>query len=406
MNNLWGWFFVLISFLAFVFLLKKHQRTLPILICGLFVILVHHILSYLNVVYGPFSFTENDAWSFHRYAYYRVNELERLHWTLGSELFKSALTVLYKYLGISIWLGQAVSILFFSISCAFLVRMANWFSQSSWLIGTVLLIYGLLPSSLMFGCFILRETYLTCFFICGIAYAYQAIEKTHYPSLLLAALFLFLMGFLHQVMLIYALAVTVFMFVWFFVSSNTRNKKIFVGTFLLVSITALISVLFLPVSIGDNYFAMLDIRLDGRQLSIPEAVNLYRESINQAQATTKYIADISFSSWAGMIKAFFISYLFYLGWPFFGDYSQFSTWIILAEALFRLCALISLLFIWRDKRIWWFVFAYFSMTLLWNIGTTNHGQALRHHFMTEWILLLFLLVFVQQRLDKADTSDG
>ena len=45
--------------------------------------------------------------------------------------------------------------------------------------------------------------------------------------------------------------------------------------------------------------------------------------------------------------------------------------------------------------MWAGLVVYFAMTLIWNIGTTNHGQALRHHMMTDWLLLLVLANFSQ-----------
>jgi hypothetical protein len=34
------------------------------------------------------------------------------------------------------------------------------------------------------------------------------------------------------------------------------------------------------------------------------------------------------------------------------------------------------------------------LSFTWSIGTTNHGQAFRHHVMTDWILILTTVVYV------------
>lgn len=402
MGNIWGWLIFILSFVAFTFMLKKQQRVLPVILCGFSVILIHHIFSLLNAVYGPFSFTRYDAYLFHLFADNRTEDLSRLNWSMGAELYKAALTLLYKYLGKSMWLGQSVSVLFFAFSCAFLVRIANHFAINSLLIGLALLIFGLLPSSLTFGCFTLRETYMTCFFMLGCIYAYKAIENPEYTDLLLSVVCLLLMGMLHQVMMIYALGLILILFIWFFINNAkvNINRIYFVSAVVVMILLACAVFVFLPAMEGDNYLAMLAVKQFGNTLSLPETIALYRDSINQTKATTQYGVDLSFSTWVDMFKVLSISYVFYIGWPFVGDYSSMSTWVILSEALFRIIALLSLLFIWRDKRIWWFVFAYFSMTFIWNIGTTNHGQALRHHIMTEWVLVLFLMIFVQQCLNK------
>lgn len=408
-DNIWGWLILLFSFVVFVLLLNKQERDKSIVTYGLLVIFMHHLLSLVSIMFGPLKYASYDAWTFHAYAYYRVDHLHMLNWTVGAEFYKSMLTVVYKYFGASQWLGQSISILFFSLSCVVFVRIAKKLEIDNLYIAIALLIFGLLPSSLMFGCFTLRETYMTFFFMLGVFYGWQAIDKLSRSNLLLAMLFLFVVGLFHHIMLLYVIGLALVLLICFFVRSTearTVNLNIFIGVILLVLISIALGVKFLPVGIADNYFAMLDIRLHGVQLSIPEAVNLYRESVNEAEATTKYTADLTFSTWFGMFQAFLVSYVFYLGWPFFGDYSSLSTWVILSEALLRLLGLLSLFFIWRDKRVWWFAFVYFSATFIWNIGSTNHGQALRHHIMTEWILLLFLLIAIQQYINKKRvTSD-
>ena len=84
-----------------------------------------------------------------------------------------------------------------------------------------------------------------------------------------------------------------------------------------------------------------------------------------------------------------VSYFYYLGWPVTGDYTWAGTWVLMVGAVLRIAGLVLVaVFRIRDYRIWILLGLYFGLTLLWNVGTTNHGQALRHHFMTDWVLIL------------------
>ena len=95
---------------------------------------------------------------------------------------------------------------------------------------------------------------------------------------------------------------------------------------------------------------------------------------------------------------FVYSYIFYIGWPFTGDYTELSTWVIFLEAVFRLLGVAAMFLLGRQNKQWyWLIILYVSLTFLWNIGTSNHGQALRHHIMTEWILILAILSYLQMR---------
>lgn len=59
----------------------------------------------------------------------------------------------------------------------------------------------------------------------------------------------------------------------------------------------------------------------------------------------------------------------------------------------------------QNKRWYWLILVYVSLTFLWNIGTSNHGQALRHHMMTEWILILALVNYAQIRWSLLQVSN-
>jgi hypothetical protein len=41
------------------------------------------------------------------------------------------------------------------------------------------------------------------------------------------------------------------------------------------------------------------------------------------------------------------------------------------------------------RRIWGlFLIIYFSMTFLWSTGTVNYGTSIRHHLLTNWIIVI------------------
>jgi len=402
MSNVFAWFLFFMSFTLFFMTWKKVGLAKSVLIAGFLGIASHHLLSFLNVIIGPFFFTQYDAYFFHDAARSSLTDLSVLHWSLGSELYRSMLTVVYSVFGSSLWLGQSVSVLFFAMALGVLARLMIKLEMNNNCVVLSLLLFSLIPSSLMFGAYTLRETFFTFFLMFGVYTSYLALFNdlvSKWKYYLIAMMSFLAMGVFHIVLLVYAVlinAVLLLLLCW----QERENRSRVIGALLIFTGICFIFIAFpelLPISIGDNYFAMLDIRLAGRQLTIPEAIHLYHQSTNESAASTQYVASLDFSTWLGMFAVMLKSYVFYMVGPFTGPFSSIDTYVLLFEAVIRVLGLLALInFALRDKRWLWLLFVYFSLTFLWNIGTTNHGQALRHHFMTEWLPIMALSIYAQK----------
>lgn len=405
MTNVGGWLFTVVALGIFYAFWRNSSQSIGVLVAGLIAIFSHQLLSVANVLYGPFSFTAFDAASFHLHAVQRVEMPETKVWSLGSDIYKSLLASVYSIFGVSVWLGQAFSIVFFAISSVVFVRFSKTLRLSSSSIEIGLLLFGLLPSSLMFGSLTLRETFMTLFFMWGVYAAFLAIHdddrSRQWKLYLWAVVAFFMMGIFHMILLVYALLVCALLFLILYAQRAPIKKTLIQSLVCVVAVGVVLLLIkeMLPVNLADNYFAMLRIQVAGEVVPIPHAVSIYHQTANATGANTQYDAALEFTTWGRMFYVFFYSYAFYLGWPVTGDYTQLSTWVLMAEALFRLLGIALMLLMAKHNKQWyWLVMVYVSLTFLWNIGTSNHGQALRHHMMTEWILILALLSFAQQRL--------
>ena len=142
-------FFTVLAWLVFYLGWRKSSSSFLVLYCGLFAIVAHQVLSALNVIYGPFPFAELDAYSFHLHGVQRVEMPETKVWTIGSGIYKSLLASLYSAFGMSLWLGQAFSIVFFALAAAIFCYFSRQLQLSSLSLAAALLLFGLLPSSLL-----------------------------------------------------------------------------------------------------------------------------------------------------------------------------------------------------------------------------------------------------------------
>jgi len=42
----------------------------------------------------------------------------------------------------------------------------------------------------------------------------------------------------------------------------------------------------------------------------------------------------------------------------------------------------------QEKRDYLLLVLYLLMTMVWSLGTTNYGQAIRHHILSNWLLIV------------------
>ena len=395
MNNLAGWLFFLAGFMAFYTLLPRSERSVLLVAAGFLVILAHHGLSYINIAYGPLIFAKYDAWGFHLFAQKFAGEAEQLEWAMGTPMYKSIMLVLYDWFGKSLWLGQSISIFCFALSVGVLVRLLCLVQINNMVIlSGVVLLYGLTPSGLLYGSITLREPWMTLFFILGCYWAVWGIQQRSGAIVLMACFSWLLMGLFHQVMMIYGFfAATGLILLYFVLSYAGRVKSargLAPGYVLLLPFVVVIAgvALFylMPSTGGDDYFAMI---FD----SVPQSLALYRGAGESSSPTTAYATVFSFKDWSTMLFSVSHSYFYYMSWPVTGDYRSMSTPVLMVGGILRLLGITCVVWLLiKDKHpermLWWILWGlYFSMSFLWNIGTTNHGQALRHHMMTDWVLI-------------------
>ena len=111
-------------------------------------------------------------------------------------------------------------------------------------------------------------------------------------------------------------------------------------------------------------------------------------------ARANYGIMLDMSSLGSLIKTTSLVYLYYLFAPFPWQITNGLDIYAFTESLMRfLLILISIIFWYRaeggKRRIrGLLLIIYFSMTLLWAMGTVNYGTSIRHHLLSNWIIVI------------------
>ncbi len=356
-------------------------------------------IAFFNGFVGPTYGSSDDALGFHLMA-------GNFSQNLAIDVF--VITHIYVYiLGIfyfittdSLFLGSALSALGWLASAFILLRIMRILSfnmSDQW---RVMLIYALIPTSLMYTSVTLREPFQLLF----INLALYATLKIYFHRSNAHWLVLFLavvgMGSLHGALLafgIFIIAGTLFLL-------TSRNRKgISFTKFILVS-----PIVILCLFYGFELFTSLTSYGDRLDDGLNVAIQVYQEgTLSDAyDARANYRTEVAVNNGLGGLILSLPSFLFqYLFEPMPWNISSIIDVVALLENMLRFWLIWNALkylvgtylnkpmFVahnaFGNRRFYLFIFlSYLLIELLWSLGTSNWGTASRHHLPSLGLLLV------------------
>ena len=321
-----------------------------------------------------------------------------LTWELGYLLYVNVLSGIYD-INNAFFTGAEVSVLFAVIGLLLIIQIAREIKvpdQRLWWVALA----GFIPGSLVFFSITYRESLMTFFLLLSVWAAIRVLRQEDRRWWFLFVAALFAMGVLHKAMLLYSLFMVI-VTIMFVVFTEQRTlawwgKAIGVGAGLVLCVAGVTA--WAPLEFGK--FLEPTIRLI--DVDILDRITFYRERmVNWGSPRTDYGLFYDWEDWSRTVATLGSIYLHYLFAPFDGI----TRWVDLyavAESWMRFALLavvgVGFLRIPRgERRLLLLLFiVYLSLTLLWSMGTTNYGQALRHHTMTNWVLFILFTAVVSR----------
>ena len=351
--------------------------------------------AFSNGFFGPSYGADDDSLGFHLAAIYFSQNLVFDVFML-SNIYAYILGIFYFITTDHLFLGSALSAFGWLASAFILLRIMRILSfkmSSQWM---VMLIYALIPSSLMYTSVTLREPFQLLFSNLAIYAAlkiYFHRSNAHWYVLILAAVG---MGILHGALLVCA----IFIIVGTLFLLTTRNRKGISFTKVVLISPIVILCLFYGFSLFET-FSYGDRLEDGLSL----AIQTYQEGTMEAEQRAGYRTDVEINGLGGLILSipyFLFQYLFE---PMPWKISSIVDVVVLLENLLRFWLIWNVLkylvgsylkkprFVARNyfvnERFIFFTFlSYLLMETLWSLGTSNWGTASRHHVPSLGLLLV------------------
>ena len=354
------------------------------------------VIAFLNGFVGPTYGSSDDALGFHLMA---VEHSQNLVF----DVF--VLTYIYSYiLGIfyfittdSLFLGSALSALGWLASAFILLRIMRILSfkmSNQW---RVMLIYALIPTSLMYTSVTLREPFQLLFINLALYAAlkiYFHRSNAHWLVLFLAVVG---MGAMHGALLVSG----IFIIVGTLFLLTSRNRKGVSFTKVVLVTPIVILCLFygfsLLISISD-YGELIE---DG----LGVAVQTYQEGNMEFVQRATYRTDIEINGLGGLILTIPSLLFQYLFEPMPWKMSSIVDVVALLENMLRFWLIWNALkylvgsylnkpmfvahnYFGYERCILFIFLSYLIMETLWSLGTSNWGTASRHHLPSLGLLLV------------------
>ena len=352
------------------------------------------VIAFVNGFVGPTYGASADSLGFHEVAVLFSQNLADDSFLL-TNIYPSLLGVFYSITTDSLFLGSALSALGWLASAFILLRIMRILSfkmSNQW---RVMLIYALIPTSLMYTSVTLREPFQLLFINLALYAAlkiYFHRSNAHWPVLFLAAVG---MGALHGALL----ASGIFIIVGTLFLLTSRNRK---G----VSFTKV--VLVTPIVILCLFYGFLLFTSVSHAMEdgLSVAVQTYQlGTLSVVEQRANYRTDVEINGLGGLILSL-PSFLFqYLFEPMPWKIGSMVDVVALLENMLRFWLIWNALkylvgsylnkpmfvahnYFGYERCILFIFLSYLIMETLWSLGTSNWGTATRHHLPSLGLLLV------------------
>lgn len=360
--------------------------------------LLRLLVAIWNSFYGPSFGAESDAFAFHLAAIEYARDLTLDGIGLGW-IYSNALGIAYYLTGESLFIGSLLSCVSWVVSAEILRSSLIILSINRGAQANAMLLYALLPSSVMFTAVTLREPYQLLFVnlaIYAVLKIYLHKSTRHWGTLIFSIVGA---GALHGGLL--ALGVFLFAGALLLVIMRARGRNSWMRLSAMGVVVAI--VLWCGVILFSNIAYDLN-------KGVANAVATYQNNLIVINARTQYKSAVELYSIGETVEFVLIGLFQYLFEPFPWNITSVSDSVVLFENMLRF------LLIWRAATSWrvacapqrrvllFFMLSYFVMETIWSLGTVNWGTAVRHHLPTWGLLLLAAYARSSQRVNRIQQS--
>jgi len=316
----------------------------------------------------------------------------------GAANYVSSLGFLYHTFGASLFFGEELSVLAFVLSCVVLVKLVDHLDLRRFRVGIVLL-FGLLPSAMIYRSMTLRESWQALFFLLSV---YWAIRLWKRPGILNASFFLMFvlcMSSLHHGLARYAVYLVVISICW---SITGRKKNVCWARHLRFLFAGMLIVCIILLSRKLGLLMTVNQAFEG-------SAGMRQSLLAYEDVRSVYSLALNTSSVYGLVSTIPKVFAQYMFAPLPWQVENVKDILALLESMLRFVLLFFAISSWRRSSgevrscYSFLLIAFLGMEFVWMLGTVNWGTAIRHHVPGYGVIVLLgapRLILVMRELSE------
>lgn len=383
--------FSLLAFAIVLFHLRLDgSRLLAFLLLA--AVTVFSTAALLNAFLVSLPGTRPDSETFHVYAE-TVAATGEFAFGVDYVFFVNILAVIYRVFEADYYLASSLSVCMFALAARLFVAAGERLEIGRCGIAVAFAVFAFSPALVFIGSAPLREVYQMVLLQAIFLLALEDAMEMRAKRILTVVLLVVLAGLLHKALIFAGVGILaiVFSYLSLLASPQRRRRRAvaFVATFAVVVAGFALVVLF------NDYGRSLVYGLVDKELFW--TIWHYRTSVDNIGApNSAYNIDFHYEPLVAALVSVAKVYAYYLFYPLVPT-SEFSgkEMYALAESWFRVACLSLVIFalvrfegVRRNPHLWMLLGMFIVVTFIWSLGTTNYGQAIRHHVTTNWMLAL------------------
>ena len=322
-------------------------------------------------------------------------------------MYPYILGVFYAFTTPSLFLGSFLSVVVWVASAFILVRIMQLllFNKSSQF--TIMLIYALLPSSIVHTSVTLREPY-QLFLVNLSVYAVLKIymnKSFFYWSVLLSAVIS--MGVLHGALFVFGVFLVVATLLMLSLRYRQSGKH-----FSFIKLVIVLPLIVYVISCGISYFEVHSYGGygAGTHMEFYDKVAGFQEGLMHLKARSNYKSSVTIDSGIALLYFIPVNLFQYFFEPMPWHIDNIFDSLVMLENILRAWLLwkawmwLRSVSVQRKKPVLIVMISYLFLECMWSLGTVNWGNAVRHHIPSVGLLLIVAFAYGGASFKKSRTD--
>lgn len=287
--------------------------------------------------------------------------------------------------------ASILSLIAWLFSIYFFIKILKYFKATELLLGIGLLLFCFWPSLFLYTTFPFKENFQVLFFLMVIYFFIRCYEFSNFKNLFSLLFSCFLLGMIHRGLTFYSLLIFLYSFIIFYVLRNINLKII-----LLLIFFSILTFIFV-ITYGKFGYEQFN-------QGLISAIKVYQNGLSIYQTRANYtLYPVNLHNFTDLILFIINTTKNYFIRPYLDEIYTYNDLLVFFENYLRIIIIvISLIGLCVNKQLIFLkcFLLFLGIELIWAIGTSNWGNAIRHHVPGLPIIIILFSISLKNIYEK------